>query len=93
MNEDSEGRLGLIQLEEISNTRATLWITETYMTSLLRYARERLGRCPRMLIVVEEAHTVMPEASTMGLGDFESKGLVGRSRRLPFRVENTVWGW
>ena len=82
MDEKSEANIGLIQLEEISNTRATLWITELYMTCLLRYARERLGNSPRTLIVVEEAHTVMPEASTMGLGDFESKGLVGKIAQI-----------
>ena len=82
MADDADTMVGLIQLDEISNTRATLWITETYMTCLLRYARERLGNCPRTLIVVEEAHTVMPEAGTMGLGDFESRGLVGKIAQI-----------
>ena len=31
---------------------------------------------------VEEAHTVMPEPSTMGLGDFDSKGLVGKISQI-----------
>lgn len=74
--------LGLIRLEEISNTKATLWITELYMSCLLRYARENVGTCPRTLIVVEEAHTVMPEAMTMGLGDNESRGLVGKIAQI-----------
>ena len=75
-------RLGLIRLEEISNTKATLRITELYMTCLLKYARENIGTCPRTLIVVEEAHTVMPEASTMGLGDYDSRGLVGKIAQI-----------
>ena len=74
--------LGLIRLEEISNTKATLWITELYMTCLLKHARENIGTCPRTLIVVEEAHTVMPEASTMGLGDYDSRGLVGKIAQI-----------
>ncbi|MCY3810231.1 MAG: DUF87 domain-containing protein [Gammaproteobacteria bacterium] len=78
----AETMVGLIQLGEISNTKATLWITETYMTCLLRYAMERVGQFSGTLIVVEEAHTVMPEASTMGLGDFESKGLVGKIAQI-----------
>lgn len=82
LSEENQSNVGLIQLEEISNTKATLWITELYMTCLLRYARERLGDCPPILIVVEEAHTVMPEASTMGLGDFDSKGLVGKIAQI-----------
>ena len=82
MAHDTDGMVGLIQLEEISNTRATLWITETYLTCLLRYAREQGTRCHGTLIVVEEAHTVMPEAGTMGLGDFESRGLVGKIAQI-----------
>ena len=74
-------RVGLIQLEEISNTQATLYITELFMTCLLRFAKENKG-CPRVLIVVEEAHTVMPEASTMGLGDFGSRGLVAKTAQI-----------
>ena len=31
---DKENQLGLIELEEISNTKATLWITELYLTCL-----------------------------------------------------------
>lgn len=82
LGEDTHSHLGLIRLEEISNTKATLWITELYMTCLLKYARENLEKCPPTLIVVEEAHTVMPEASTMGLGDFDSKGLVGKIAQI-----------
>jgi hypothetical protein len=82
LGEDEGSNLGLIRLEEISNTKATLWITELYMTELLEYARSNRSDCPPILIVVEEAHTVMPEASTMGLGDFDSKGLVGKIAQI-----------
>lgn len=73
--------VGLIQLEEISNTQATLYITELFMTSLLHFAKDNKD-CPRVLIVVEEAHTVMPEPSTMGLGDFSSRGLVAKIAQI-----------
>jgi hypothetical protein len=80
--DSSNSNLSLICLEEISNTKAMLYITELYMTCLLKYARENIGTCPKILIVVEEAHTVMPEANTMGLGDFDSKGLVGKISQI-----------
>ena len=73
--------LGILTLDEISNTKATLHITEMYLTRTLHYAREH-PTCPRVLIVVEEAHTVMPETSTMGLGDFDSKGLVAKIAQI-----------
>lgn len=74
--------LGLLTLEEISNTQATLHITEMYLTSLLNYARDHHDSCPQVMIVVEEAHTVMPEPNTMGLADFDSKGLVGKIAQI-----------
>jgi hypothetical protein len=77
----NEARVGLIQLEEISNTQATLYITELFMTCLLHFAKENTD-CPRILIVVEEAHTVMPEPSTMGLGDHGSRGLVSKIAQI-----------
>jgi hypothetical protein len=76
---DTEGsRVGIIALEEISNTKATIFITELFLTGLLHYAKEHRGDCPRVLVVIEEAHTVIPEANTMGLGDYDSRGLVGK---------------
>jgi hypothetical protein len=79
---DTNQKLGIITLDEISNTKATLFITELYLTCLLHFARDNPGKCPRVLIVVEEAHTVMPEATTMGLGDHESRGLVSKISQI-----------
>jgi hypothetical protein len=80
-SKSEQTRVGLIQLEEISNTQATLFITELFMTCLLHFAKEN-KECPRVLIVVEEAHTVMPEPTTMGLGDFSSRGLVAKIAQI-----------
>ena len=79
---DEDKRLGIITLEEISNTKATIYVTELYLTCLLNYARDHADECPRVLLVVEEAHTVMPEAITMGLGDFDSKGIVAKIAQI-----------
>jgi DNA helicase HerA-like ATPase len=75
-------RLGVLTLDEISNTKATLYITELYLTCLLHFARDYPALCPRVLIVVEEAHTVMPEPATMGLADYESRGLVSKIAQI-----------
>lgn len=79
---EAKCRMGLITLDEISNTKATLSITELYLTCLLKFARDHADKCPRVLIVVEEAHTVMPEPSTMGLGDHDSRGLVSKISQI-----------
>ena len=47
---DPKCRMGLITLSEISNTKATLFITELYLTCLLKFARDHSDKCPRILI-------------------------------------------
>lgn len=79
---DEDKKLGIITLDEISNTKATIFITELYLTCLLNFARDNANKCPRVLLVVEEAHTVMPEATTMGLGDFDSRGIVAKIAQI-----------
>jgi len=77
-----ESSLGIVTLNEISNTRTTIFITELYLTCLLNYAKDHSDSCPRVLLVVEEAHTVMPETSTMGLGDYDSRGMVAKIAQI-----------
>ncbi|MBI3853171.1 MAG: ATP-binding protein [Verrucomicrobia bacterium] len=79
---ENDKKLGIITLNEISNTKVTLLVTEFYLTSLLSFARDNPNTCPRVLLVVEEAHTVIPETTTMGLGDNDSKGLVAKIAQI-----------
>lgn len=81
--ENDERRLGLIQLPEISNSQASIFITEIYMSCLLNIAKESFGDdSKRVLVAVEEAHTIMPESATMGVSDFASKGLVAKIAQI-----------
>jgi len=81
--EDDESRLGLIQLPEISNSQASIFITEIYMSCLLNIAKESFGDdSKKVLVAVEEAHTIMPESATMGVSDFASKGLVAKISQI-----------
>lgn len=80
---DDNARLGLIQLPEISNSQASIYITEIYMSCLLHIAKEKFGDdSKKILVAVEEAHTVMPESATMGVSDFASKGLVAKISQI-----------
>ncbi len=78
---DPNSFLALVELREISNTKATLWITEMYLSTLLHLAKECFTG-DKVLVVIEEAHTVMPEASFAGLGDFDSKGTIAKITQL-----------
>jgi uncharacterized protein len=53
-----------------------------YLTSLFHFARDHSTDCPKLLLFVEEAHTTMPKPSTMGPGDNESRGFVGKIAQL-----------
>jgi DNA helicase HerA-like ATPase len=78
---DPDVSTGLIELREIANTKATLWLTEMFLSTLLKLAKDGVTT-GKVLVVIEEAHTVMPEASFAGLGDFDSKGTVAKISQL-----------
>ena len=48
----------------------------------MKLAKEGTLEGGKVLVVVEEAHTVMPEASFLGLGDFDSKGTVAKITQI-----------
>ncbi|HEX3047107.1 MAG TPA: DUF87 domain-containing protein [Bacillota bacterium] len=75
--------LGIFTLPSISNTKATVYITEIYLSSIFNYARDPKNRNQqRILVVLEEAHTVIPEAKTMGVADYDSQGMVARIAQI-----------
>ncbi len=73
---DDKKRLGLFELTEITNTKATLRTTEMYLSAIMDWAREN-RKAQQMLIVLEEAHTIIPEVYGSGF-DADTKWVVGR---------------
>ncbi len=67
--------LGIFELAEITNTRTTLRITEIYLSEIMNWARDNRKK-RRVLIVLEEAHTIVPEA--FGSFDANTKWVVER---------------
>jgi len=59
--------VGLFELAEVTNTRATLLATEIYLTEIMLWARSH-RKARRILIVLEEAHTIIPETAGAGFG-------------------------
>ena len=73
---DKDTNLAIFELGEITNTKATLRLTELYLSGIMTWAREH-RRAKQVLIVLEEAHTIVPE--TMGAGfDADTQFVVGR---------------
>ena len=73
---DPEQHLGIFELAEITNTKATLRTTEMYLSSIMDWAK-RNRKAEKILIVLEEAHTIIPEAFGSGF-DSETQWVVGR---------------
>lgn len=68
--------LGLFELAEVTNTRATLRTTELFLSEIMGWARANRKK-RRTLIVLEEAHTIIPETAGSGF-DYDTQWVVGR---------------
>jgi len=80
MGED--GNLAVFELPDLSNTSFILEFTQLFLESIFLYAKKNEGN--RICIVLEEAHTIIPETSFLGdLGDFgSSKALVSKMSQI-----------
>lgn len=78
----SEQNLGLFELPELSNTTFILEFTQLFLESVFNYAKINPGK--RICIVLEEAHTIIPETNFLGdLGDYgSSKALVAKMSQI-----------
>ncbi|HUW96124.1 MAG TPA: DUF87 domain-containing protein [Anaerolineae bacterium] len=74
-------RIGIFEIEEIANTKATLRATELYLSTLFDWAR-RNRRKRRILLVLEEAHTIVPETNLFGFDRVETSAVVGRMAQI-----------
>jgi hypothetical protein len=60
--EQSDVSLAHFTFSDVVNTKASLRITEMFLSSIMRWARNNRKR-RRIMIVLEEAHTIIPEVS------------------------------
>ena len=73
---DDKPKIAVFELSEVTNTKATLRITELFVSEVMLWARAH-RKAGKVLIVLEEAHTIIPE--TMGAGfDYDTQWVVGR---------------
>lgn len=69
-------KLAVLELLDIANTKASLRLTEQYLSSIMNWARlHRQAR--QVLIVLEEAHTIIPETFSAGF-DGDTQWVVSR---------------
>lgn len=60
--ERTDVNLAHFTFDDVVNTKASLRITEMFLSSIMRWARNNRRR-RRIMIVLEEAHTIIPEVS------------------------------
>lgn len=75
-------RIALFTMPSMSNTKSTIYTTEVYLSRIFEYNRTKKGKRKRILIVLEEAHTVIPEAVTMGVNDWDSKAIIANISQI-----------
>lgn len=75
--------LAIFELPDISNTFSILEFTQLFLQGIFNYARKQPEN-KQICLVLEEAHTVIPEEATLGIGgDFgRSKGIVGKISQI-----------
>lgn len=79
--ESSGAAVGIFELPGIANTRATLRATELYLSAIFAWARKH-RRAREILIVLEEAHTVIPESVMFGFDKGETQAVVARMAQI-----------
>jgi hypothetical protein len=71
-----EDKLSIFELPDVSNTIGILEYTKAFFKILFHIARREKSFGNRICIVLEEAHTVVPEFNFLGVGDKASPSLV-----------------
>lgn len=73
-------QIGLVELPSMSNTVAVIESTESFISTIFNKAKEAYesGNPMKICLVLEEAHTIIPEANFLGVNDFNSKAVVNK---------------
>ncbi|WP_417334689.1 ATP-binding protein [Halarcobacter sp.] len=77
-----DDKISLFELPELSNTTFILEFTQMFLEGVFNYAKQNEGQ--KICIVLEEAHTIIPETNFLGdLGDYGStKALVSKMSQI-----------
>ncbi len=77
-----DDHIRVFELPDVSNTEGVLEYTQWFFRTLFRIARDSKCHGKRVCIVLEEAHTVIPEWNFIGLADKASQSLVNNISQI-----------
>lgn len=69
-------RLSVFELPEVQNTAGVMKYTQTFFKALFKIAKEKQSYGKRVCLVLEEAHTIIPESNFAGISDKVSQPLI-----------------
>ena len=75
---------GVVELPALSNTVEVVQATEKLLSIVFDYAKQRYeaGEKEKICIVLEEAHTIVPEANFLGVNNWDSKAVVNKMGQI-----------
>jgi hypothetical protein len=81
---EGKSNIGLFELPELSNTTFLLEFTQFFIESIFNYAKSKKDKDCKIVLVLEEAHTIVPETNFLGdFGDYGSnKALVSKMSQV-----------
>ena len=71
-----KSRISVFELPDVANSWAILEYTRLFFRLLFHIAKNHDSFGSKLCIVLEEAHTIVPEAATLGVSDFGSKAAI-----------------
>lgn len=79
LNSDDK-KLGILELPAVSNTVEVIESTEHFISTVFAHAKTAYenDKPIRISLVLEEAHTIIPEGSFLGVNDWNSKAVVNK---------------
>lgn len=81
-----ENKLGIYTLPADASLLSAIALTDIFLSAIFTYKRTPEGmKTPSVLVVLEEAHLLVPETFTLGLSDKPSKELVARISQVAFQ--------
>lgn len=73
---EGESSEAIFELPDISNNSDIIEYTKWFLLELFKTAKTKNNFGNRVCVVLEEAHTIVPELNSMGVSDFASKATV-----------------
>ncbi len=77
-------KIGIVELPTMSNTVEVINATEKLFEAIFNFAKKKYDEhAPtKISLVLEEAHTIVPEASFLGVNNFDSKAIVNKMGQI-----------